>query len=216
MWVGGAGTPASVLYTPLVPITDANPYYSINVDALSLGATSVVSNASSTFQQPVIDTGTALFYVPTSVFTKFEATLAASTGFKALFGVSSLSSGCVTGAGVTDAQVESSLPPIVLSLPNITSGQADVAIQASALDTYIYNAGGGQYCLAIQDGGTVDPSTFGDAFMQAFHIVIDVTNGRVGFASTTTCVPPAAAHPIRQPAENLPHRAPRASSPSIK
>jgi hypothetical protein len=191
MWVGGDGSPASAQHTPLVPIDNNNPYYAINVNALSLGSTSIVTNASSTFQQPVLDTGTSLFVLPTSVYNLFKSALVASAGFKALFPGRSLLNGCASGASVTDAQVESELPPIMLSLPNLTSGQPDVTIQASALDTYLYNAGYGNYCLAIADGGTNDPSTFGDAFLQAFHIVIDVAGGRVGFAPPTTCVVPA-------------------------
>jgi aspergillopepsin I len=213
MWLGGDGSATSAQHTPLVPIDDNNPFYAINVDALSLGGATIVTSASSTFQQPVLDTGTSLFYVPTSVYTEFKAVLEASAEFKAVFGSNVISgSGCVTDASVTDAQVESGLPPIMLSLPNVTSGQPDVTIQASALDTYLYNAGGGGYCLAIQDGGTTDPSTFGDAFMQAFHIVIDVTGGRVGFAPPTSCVPPAMRR-IRHPAKNGPHRPPRAGRP---
>jgi hypothetical protein len=217
MWLGGGGGATAVQHTPLVPIDNNNPFYSINVDAMSLGSTSIVTNASSTFQQPVLDTGTSLFYVPTSVFEAFEDALQSSAEFKAVFGSNTIATsgqnaGCVTDSSVTDSQVESGLPLIVLSLPNVTSGQPDVTIQASALDTYLYSQGSGQYCLAIQDGGTQDPSTFGDAFMQAFHIDIDVTNGRVGFAQPTTCVAPAMRR-IRHPVKNGPHRPPRPARP---
>ena len=95
----------------------------------------------------------------------------------------------MTDASVTDAQVESTLPPITLSLPNVTSGQPDVTIQGSALDTYLYDGGGGQFCLAIQDGGTQDPSTFGDAFLQAFVTIVDLQGGRVGFSPTGCAAP---------------------------
>jgi hypothetical protein len=215
MWLGGDGSPgADVVYTPLIPITEDNPYYGINVDAVSLGGTSVVSNAASTFAKPVLDTGTSLFYVPTSVYNAFQTALGASSGFKAVFGTNTLSTsggdaGCVTSAGVTDAQVESMLPPIALSLPAMTSGQPDVTIQGSALDTYLYAQGGGQYCLAIQDGGppNEDPSTFGDAFLQAFTTIVDVTGKRVGFAKTSCPTPQV--RRVRHPAKTGPHRAPR-------
>jgi hypothetical protein len=164
----------------------------------------------------VLDTGTSLFYVPTSVFNAFQKALAASSGFKALFGsntfaTSGQAEGCVTDASVTDAQVESMLPALTLSLPNATSGQPDVTIQASALDTYLYDGGGGQFCLAIQDGGTQDPSTFGDAFLQAFVTIVDLKGGRVGF-SPTGCATPHVRR-IRHPAKNGPHRGPRPVRP---
>ncbi len=217
MWLGGDGSPGSPLvYTPLVAISDNNPYYAINVDGMSLGATSIVTSASSTFAQPVLDTGTSLFYVPTSVFNAFQTALEASSSFKTLFGSNTFASsgtnaGCLTDASVTDAQVESSLPPMTLSLPNATSGQPDVTIQASALDTYLYDGGSGQFCLAIQDGGTQDPSTFGDAFLQAFVTIVDVQGGRVGF-SPTGCVAPQVRR-VRHPAKNGPHRGPRPVQP---
>jgi hypothetical protein len=216
MWLGGDGAPGSPLvYTPLVAISDTNPYYAINVDGMSLGGTSIVASASATFAQPVLDTGTSLFYVPTSVFNAFEKALEASSGFKTLFGSNTLvttGSGanaeiCVTDASVTDAQVESSLPSLTLSLPNVTSGQPDVTIQASALDTYLNDSGGGQFCLAIQDGGTQDPSTFGDAFLQAFDTIVDLQGGRVGF-SPTGCPAPLVRR-VRRPAKTGPHRGPR-------
>lgn len=212
MWLGGNGTATSLTYTPMVPISANNPFYGINVDAMSLGGTSVVTNAAATFAQPVLDTGTSLFYVPTSVFTAFQKALEASAGFKAVFGAKTFGAqGCVTAAGVTDAEVESKLPPLVLSLPNMTSGQPDVTIQAGAMDTYLYNGGTGSYCLAMQDGGTQDPSTFGDAFLQAFLTVIDVENGRVGFAQTG-CAAPQVWRP-HHPEKNGPHRAPRPAQP---
>ncbi len=209
MWLGGSGSAGALTYTPMVPISNNNPYYAINVNAVSLGSTSVVTNASATFAQPVLDTGTSLFYVPTSVFNAFQTALQASSGFTAVFGSNTFATtgqdqGCVTDASVTDAQVESMLPPIVLSLPNMTSGQPDVTIQASALDTYLYNGGGGSYCLAIQDGGTQDASTFGDAFMQAFVTVVDIQGSRIGFAPSGCPVPELGHH--RHPAKNGPHR----------
>ena len=109
MWLGGDGSPGSaVVYTPLVAINDQNSFYAINVDGMSLGGTTIVSNASSTFAQPVLDTGTSLFYVPTSVFNTFQSTLEASSGFTTLFGSNTFATsgdaaGCVTDASVTDA-----------------------------------------------------------------------------------------------------------------
>jgi hypothetical protein len=211
MWLGGDGAPVSPIYTPLLAISDNNPYYSINVDGMSLGGTSIASNASNTFAQPVLDTGTSLFYVPTSVFNAFQTALAASSGFKAVFGTNTLATtgsnaGCVTDSSATDAQVESTLPSLSLSLP-ATSGSSEVTIEASPLETYIYNAGGGQYCLAIQDGGTQDPSTFGDAFLQAFHVSVDLVANRVGFGKTG-CVAPQVRR-VRHPAKHGPHRGPR-------
>lgn len=190
LWLGGDGVAVTAQRTPLVPISGSNPFYAINVDALSLGTT-VIATGASNFQQPVLDVGTSLFYVPTPVYTAFTGSLQASAEFKSVFGNNTFSSlGCVTDASVTDDQVESMLPTITLSLPNVATGQPDVSITASALDTYLYNAGSGQYCLAIQDGGSQNGSTFGVAFLQAFHTVVDLAGGRVGFAAPASCTSP--------------------------
>jgi hypothetical protein len=208
MWLGGAGpSGAALVYTPLIPIGGQNAFYAINVDGMSLGGTSVVSNAAATFAEPVLDTGTSLFYVPTSVFQSFQTTLAASSGFQAVFGSTAFDgNGCVSSSSATDAAVEAMLPTLSLSLPAMGGG-SDVTIQASSLDTYLSPAGGGQYCLMIQDGGTQDPSTFGDAFLQAFLTVIDLQGGRVGFAKTG-CATPQIWH-ARHLTEKAPHRGPR-------
>ena len=220
MWLGGDGGATKTQYTPLVPISINNPFYAFNVDALSLGETVVVSDAAATFSQPVLDTGTSLFYVPTSVYHSFETTLEVSSGFQTVFGNKTFASsganaGCVQAIGVTDADVESNLPSISLSLPRVTSGQPDFVITAPALDTYIYNGGDGFYCLAIQDGGTQDPSTFGEAFMQAFHTVIDISGNRVGFAPPTTCVAPAIQQMLRPSLFAGPRRPPRPPRPGV-
>ena len=110
---------------------------------------------------------------------------------------------------MTDAQVESMLPPIVLSLPNATSGQPDVTMQAGALDTYLANAGGGLYCLMLQDGGSQGGATFGDAFLQAFVTVVDLTGSRIGFAQTDCPAPQI--YRAHRPTEKRPHRNPRPS-----
>jgi hypothetical protein len=213
MWLGGDGSPAKApVYTPLLPISNNNAFYAINVNGMSLGGTSISTATASTFAQPVLDTGTSLFYVPTSVFNTFQTTLLASSAFKTLFGsntfaTSGTNQGCLTDATVTDAEVEAQLPALTLSLPSVTSGQPDVTITASAMDTYLYNGGSGQYCLAIQDGGTQDASTFGDAFLQAFHVIIDVEGSRAGFAQTSCAAPQV--HRVRHPLKAGPHRGPR-------
>ena len=193
LWIGGDGAPQSPQRTPLVPISASNPLYRINVNGMSLGNTVIASNASANFHQPVLSSGTSLFYVPTPYYNAFKTVLQSSAEFKSLFGAGTLSNmDCITNANVTDTQIDSVLPHISLSLPSLTNVATNVTIQASALDTYLYNAGGGQYCLAIQDAGTSNPSTFGIAFLQAFHTVIDVSGGSVGFARPTTCTQSAA------------------------
>ena len=81
----------------------------------------------------------------------------------------------MTDASVTDAQVESTLPPLTLSLPSTTSGQPDVTIKASALDTYLQRPAVGSTVSRCRTADQ-DPSTFGDAFLQAF-VTISTSRG---------------------------------------
>jgi hypothetical protein len=119
LWLGGDGAVASAQYTPPASTVD-DPFYVINVNSLSLGSTNIVTDASTIFKQPLLDTGTSIIYVPNSVYKAFKTDLAASAEFKAVFGNNTFSDfDCVADASVTDAQVESGLPPIVLSLPSL-------------------------------------------------------------------------------------------------
>ena len=74
-------------------------------------------------------------------------------------------------------------------------GGGSITISAAALASYFYNAGGGQYCLAVYGGGDQGDATMGDAFMRAFVTVIDVANKQVGFAPTSHCAAPEVIRP---------------------
>jgi hypothetical protein len=70
--------------------------------SMSIGATTVGTGAA-TFQAPVVDTGTTLFYVPTGIETAVLTAVNGSAGFKALFGTTQKlkDNGCVTKAGAS-------------------------------------------------------------------------------------------------------------------
>jgi hypothetical protein len=196
MWLGGfdaTHTSAAPQYTPLIPVTANQPFYAIDITGMSLGGTSVGSGAA-TFQEPVVDTGTTYFYLPTPVETALISAINASSGFKTLFGANAKVAddpngtgvGCVTMAGVTAAQVDQSLPPLVINMPN-KAGGADISVSVPALRSYMYDAGNGQFCLGIADGGTQDATTMGDVIMQGFVTVIDVQHQQVGWALDKGC-----------------------------
>ena len=95
--------------------------------------------------------------------------------------------------------------------PPSASGGADVTITAAPLESYLYDAGNGQFCLAAGDGGDQGGATFGDTFLQAFVTVIDVENQRVGFASDSGCAAkgdaPMIYHPHAKPRDPRHHGA---------
>jgi Eukaryotic aspartyl protease len=195
MWLGGyddTHASAAVQYTPMVTINNANPFYSINVTSMAIGNTNVGTGADE-FEEPVIDTGTTFFYVPTSVQSAVISAVNASSGFQALFPGTTLQNdpsfsgvGCTNTSSVTDAQVDAMLPPLNIVMPGVNNG-ASVTFQIPALESYMFDASQGVFCLGIEDGGSQDASTFGDQFMQAFVSVIDTGNNQIGFALDKGC-----------------------------
>jgi hypothetical protein len=191
MWLGGydaAAASAAPTYTPMLPITDNDPFYAVNVDDLKLGGTSLGYSTAADFQEPIIDTGTSLFYLPTAIFKAALKAINASSGMQTLFGGQQLTSmGCVKTPGVTSAMVDADLPALSLSLPSVTAGAPDVTVTAPASLSYLYENGDGEFCIAIANGGTSAASTLGLTFLRAFVTVIDTEHGRIGFAPDTGC-----------------------------
>jgi len=191
MWLGGydaASASAAPTYTPMLAINDSNAFYTINVDNLLLGGTSLGFDTGADFQEPIVDTGTSLFYLPNQIFSAMLSAINASSGLQALFPAQRLTNeGCVQAAGVTDAMVDAELPSMSINLPSTTSGAPDVTITSSPSRSYLYDNGDGQFCLAIAQGGTSDASTLGITFLRGFVTVIDIGNSRVGFAADTGC-----------------------------
>ena len=198
MWLGGfdsSKAASAPQYTPLIPISDNQPFYAIDITGMSIGDTSVGSGAA-TFEEPVVDTGTTYFYLPTPVETAMINAINASTGFKTLFGANAKVAddpngtgvGCVTGTGITGAMVDASLPPLTMTMPGMNGGP-DITVSVPPLRSYMYDAGGGQFCLGIADGGTQDATTMGDQIMQAFVTIIDVQHHQVGWALDAGCGP---------------------------
>jgi len=191
MWLGGydaASASAAPTYTPMLAINDNNAFYTINVDDLKLGGTSLGYATAADFQEPIVDTGTSLFYLPNDIFDAMLSAINASSGFQSLFPAQRLTSeGCVQAAGVTDAMVDADLPAMSVDLPSVTAGAPDVTITSPPSRSYLYDNGNGQFCLAIAGGGTTDASTLGITFLRGFVTVIDIGNSRVGFAPDTGC-----------------------------
>ncbi|MFT3693727.1 MAG: pepsin-like aspartic protease [Kofleriaceae bacterium] len=195
MWLGGfdaSKASAAPVYTPLIAITNNQPFYAVDITAMSIGATSVGTGAAA-FQEPVVDTGTTYFYLPTTIFKATTNAIKGSSGYTTLFGTSALKEdGCVTGTNVTAAMVDAMLPPMTITMPGVNGGP-NVVINAPPMQSYFYDGGNGQFCYALGDGGTQDATTMGDAIMRNFVTVIDIGNNQVGWAPDSGCGPAPAA-----------------------
>jgi hypothetical protein len=201
MWLGGfdathASTPMQ--FTPLLPIDgNQNPFYAVNVTDMGIDGTSL-GFGSSAFQNPIVDTGTSLFYIPTEVDTAMLAKINASAGFKALFPSSTLSdNGCANGTGVTDAMVNAMLPQMSMSFPG-ENGGPNFTVSAPAMSSYLYQMGPGQYCFAFADGGSGNQyfGVMGDTILRAFLTVVDLESSRVGFGTDGGCAAKSAIEPF--------------------
>jgi hypothetical protein len=192
MWLGGYDSThamGTMQYTPMLPIdSQNNPFYSIDITSMTMnGAT--LGMGSDAFQAPIVDTGTTFFYLPTPIEQATIAAINASPGFQALFPSTTLDDQqnfCTGSGSVTADMVDAMLPPLEFTVPN-KAGGADIKFSIPALESYMFDGGGGQFCLGIGDGGSFQATTLGDQFMQAFVTVIDVGNSQVGFALDTGC-----------------------------
>jgi hypothetical protein len=175
----------------------------MKMDTVDTGLTS--ANAGG----PILDTGTSLFYIPTAVETSVIAAINASSGFTSLFPSQTMTdpsgqsqtSGCVNaGTGVTDAMVDAMMPKLNMTFG---SGANAVTIAAPALESYFFNAGGGQYCMVMFPGGDDGEMIMGDMFLRGFVTDIDIANSRAGFAPSSHCAAPVArvAHEFQKPRE---------------
>jgi hypothetical protein len=200
LWLGGydaTHASAAMQYTPLL---GSGGFYGASMTKMALG-TGDLGVTGATLQGPIVDTGTSLFYIPTTAEAKLIADINADAKYKTLFPGQTLTdpsgsgatAGCVTAkAGTTDAQVDDQLPAFAMSFDKVGGGT--FTIDAAPTRSYFYNAGAGQYCMAIFGGGDgPGGAVMGDVFLRSFVTEIDIGNNQIGFAPTATCVAPALA-----------------------
>jgi hypothetical protein len=152
-----------------------------------------------------------LFYIPTPVEANVITAIMASPQYSTLFPGQTLTdpsgsgdtAGCIMAAsGVTDAMVDAGLSKLNMTFG---TGASAVTISATALNSYLINAGDGEYCMVMFPGGDDGEMTMGDMFLRGFVTVIDVANEQAGFAPSTHCTTgpaaPASPHEFHKPRE---------------
>jgi hypothetical protein len=157
MWLGGWDDTKSeaIQFAPMLPIASQG-FYTVDLQDIALGGTSL-GFGSSTYQQPVLDTGTSLEYLPTAAYNAFVSKINGNAGFKALFPGQTLtdpsSNGCVkAGSGVTDTMVDAMLPAISYKMPAMGGGT--ITITAPPTKSYLQNFGQGMYCKGSATAAT--------------------------------------------------------------
>jgi hypothetical protein len=201
MWLGGVDTTHAVgsalQYTPLVQTGSNAGFYSVNMTAIAFGDTDLGAT-SQTLADPIVDTGTSLFYIPSAAETNLINAINNDPGFKMLFPEQTLtdptnstsgSAGCVQAtASTTDPMVDVTLPELNMSFDNGSGGT--FTLTSAALDSYLTDAGSGMYCLVVYGGGDNGNAILGDMFLRGFVSEIDLVDNQVGFASSSFCPAP--------------------------
>ncbi len=177
--------------TPMRPMSaEGEPFYAVDIASLSFGSASLGDAA--TFGDTLVDTGTSVTLVPTTVATTLIADVNASAGFKALFPGQTFANTdngqCVGSSTVTTSQIDSMLPPMTISFPSV-DGSTPKVMSLAPSQSYIYVEGDGTFCLSVVDSGgsASDGSLIGDTMQQAFVTVFDIEHKQLGFAPEAGC-----------------------------
>jgi hypothetical protein len=179
LWLGGydpAAARGAVVYTPAVPLDADDPFYEVTLTSVSVGS---VGDAGGGVTLPIgetatIDTRTSLLFLPSAEYTAFFSH------------VQSLLPGITANAcgPLTQEQLDA-LPPLTLTFPAL-SGSGTIAVSAPAIASYVFDEGGGSYCLGVADGGTAAPY-IGVSFLRSQLTVVDRGAHQVGFAPQQGC-----------------------------
>jgi hypothetical protein len=192
MWVGDPDPSTEAAAPQLAKMQPINRvgFYAISLDDIQIGGQSIgVDNT--TFDSPIVDTGTSLWYLPQAAITALETQVNASPAFQQMFpgttlGGSNSHHGCITaGSGVTADMIDAALPPLTLFMADTVGGDIQLSLKPS--QSYLAELGNGRFCMGIQAGDADLGSILGDEFLTNFVTTIDIKNGVIAFAPDAGC-----------------------------
>jgi hypothetical protein len=209
MWLEGYDPTAAasdVQFTPMLPIdAQNNPFYQIEYADITFGGTTLGVNTAG-YGPVLVDTGTSISYIPLAALNSLLSQINNNAAFKTMFPGQTLANtvngACVTNATATSEMVDAMLPNLSVSFPAVGGGTFAIAVPASS--SYLYPAGGGQFCLAFDDATGIG-TLIGDTLMTGMLTVFDVTNLQIGFAPQAGCQP---FDPIMRTTRVAPHSSP--------
>jgi len=167
---------------PITYVPDSGfGFHSVSVASLKIGDSSINVGMS-----VILDTGTNVLLLPSSIFAKVRANMC-SSGLNLASCSDLWDLKCVA---LSDAQVDA-YPPLALQLEG-------VSLQMTSRDYLLLGsplaASAGQYCLGIRDGGSAGGSGFiiGDTTMRHYYLVFDLAWKRIGWGKVNkeTCGSP--------------------------
>src|SRR5580704_8695310 len=175
LWFGAADPSAEASpeqTTPMVPITNSQPYYELGINSASLGSASIGLSGDA-----VVDTGTSVMVLSSAVVNAMISQITSASGYATIFGTQTLTGSssdidCLNATATPD-QVDAALPPFSITLPVPATQSYFVPIS-------------GQYCFGV---ASVDglPTILGDAFLRGFVTTFDVENSQFDLAPQQGC-----------------------------
>jgi len=175
------GSDPRFIFTPITQ----QLYYSIFISDMKLLGISLGLSSSDYNTPAVVDSGTTLLYLPTTVYNTLI------TKFKTMNLPGVAGEGSMT---IFDGYCYVLTQSQVNSYPNLSIIITDMNHNPQSLDvipsTYLYTMvsnGHTYWCSGFLDSGNDGVLILGDVFMANFHVVFDRENDRVGFSSPSTC-----------------------------
>jgi len=177
-------TNANFSWTPII----RQEWYNVNVTGMKVGGTALALN-SAAFNNPVsiVDSGTTLLLVPTTVYNSIKSALQARC--PGLVGIC----GVATGQSIFDGYCYTMTATQLNTYPNVSVVLNGITSPLNVTPQHymrgIVSGGRTYYCYGIGLGGSFG-TILGDVFMGGYHVAFDRIHNKIGFAPTSTCPTP--------------------------
>jgi hypothetical protein len=181
-------------YTPVTTDIDSTYYYTVDLESIKVGGTSVtVQISTGSYTDTVLDTGTSAILLGTDAYNSITAAIGGTAGFAQIFGTDAgpaffggTNPGCAN-LTQTKAELDSTLPPLTLTFGTNPA----ITVQALATESYLMPYPGMGWCssLVAQPQSDEFPlaSLLGSPLLRSNVVIFDRANARIGFAPHTAC-----------------------------
>ena len=191
LWLGGydpTATTAAPQYTPFVADFFSLGYYAVNLVSIEVNGTTVPV-ATAQYADALVDTGTSIFALGTTAYNALVAAIGSDAAFTKEFGGASFFAGqtpCASSTA-TKATLDSTMPGLTLTF----GSNPAITVQATATESYLFEAEGEGWCSAIQgfDQSNNAPVSgiMGAPVLRSNVLIFDRAQKRLGFAPHTAC-----------------------------
>ena len=184
LWLGGFdGTQVTAAphFTPMMGGMFASTYYLVDFETLTIGTTAItVGNG----DPSLVDTGTSVFILNTNAYNQLMTALNADPNVASILGSSFLTNGGCEAVQQSKAQLDAMLPPLTLTMG---TGPDAFTINAAPTDSYLYFAGGQDWCVGVLGGNAGAAAVLGAPILKSNVVIWDRGNSQIGFAPKSPC-----------------------------